>query len=124
MGEVLIIDDDEASIFLTKRILKGLGLAEQVHYAGNGKKGLELIGKEADQLIPDLILLDINMPVMDGFGFLQELGKLGFYDMSGTRIVMLSSTEDPREIERAKSHGVTAFIPKPLTREKLLAVLG
>ena len=122
---VLVIDDDETSIFLIKRVLNSMDINNHAQTAPNGLEGLNVL-KEAEGLeqLPQLVLLDIKMPVMDGFVFLEELEKLGNLNFNSMKIVMLSSSQNPWEIERAKSKGVTAFLHKPLSREKLQSVIG
>ena len=122
---VLVIDDDETSIFLTKRLLSKAGIGSHTQTALNGLAGLNLI-KEAvrQERLPQLILIDIKMPVMDGFTFLEELEKLQDVDLSETKIVLLSSSHSPWEVERAKRKSITAFFHKPLTKEKLQSIIG
>ncbi|RDV15010.1 response regulator [Pontibacter diazotrophicus] len=121
---VLVIDDDETSIFLTKRLLHSVGVGSQIQTALNGLEGLNSIKKAvAEELLPQLILLDIKMPVMDGFAFLEELERLPNMDFNDTKIALLSSSHNPWEMEKAKKYPVSAFLHKPLTKEKLQRVL-
>ncbi|GAA4425866.1 hypothetical protein GCM10023188_07290 [Pontibacter saemangeumensis] len=122
---VLVIDDDEISIFLTKRVLKKTGIGNAILTAPNGREGLRLFkGAVEKGQPPQLVLLDIKMPVMDGFAFLEELGKLETVDLSETRIVLLSSSHNLWEMERAKKYRVVSFLHKPLEKDELLRILG
>ena len=122
---VLIVDDDEISIFLTRRVLKNLGIGGAIQAANNGVEGLRIVKEMIRQgQPPQLILLDIKMPVMDGFAFLEELEKLENDDLSRTKIVLLSSSQNPWEMERAKKLNTTAFLHKPLAKEDLQRILG
>lgn len=122
---VLVIDDDEISVFLTRRVLKSLGIGSTVLTAHNGLEGLGLIKNTVEEgQLPQLILLDIKMPVMDGFAFLEELEKLEDVDFSDTKIILLSSSHNPWEMERAKKHRAFAFLHKPLAKEELRSIIG
>ncbi|WP_377469162.1 response regulator [Pontibacter silvestris] len=68
--KVLIIDDDETSIFLTKRILSSMGIGSDVQTALNGLDGLKLLSDAKKKQLPQLILLDVRMQGIDGFTFL------------------------------------------------------
>lgn len=92
---ILVIDDDANIVFLTKRLLSSVGIGKQIDTAYNGVEGLAQIREAAAQgLLPQLILLDIKMPVMDGFTFMDELLKLKL-NLTDTRIVLLSSSQSP-----------------------------
>lgn len=120
---VLVIDDDVTSVFLTTRVLSSAGVGRQVHTAANGAEGLAHIREAAAQgRLPQLILLDIKMPVMDGFELLEELARLNI-NLSGTSIVLLSSSQSPRDREKAAKSQAAAFLAKPLTKEALRGVM-
>ena len=121
---VLVIDDDEISLFLTKRLLSSVGIGTHSQSARNGAEGLAHMRAAAgqDKLIPQLILLDIKMPVMDGFTFMEELALLDL-NLTDTRIVLLSSSYSPWDRERAANSPAAAFIHRPLTEEALRGVM-
>jgi CheY-like chemotaxis protein len=80
---VLLIDDDSINNFINERLINKLELAKKVNIAANGEEALSFLKENLsgpDHSIPQLILLDINMPVMDGFEFLKEYEKLNFPD--------------------------------------------
>jgi len=124
--KVLVIDDDPTSIYLTKRVLQSLNITEsQTQAAFDGLEGLNLIKKAFEQKqLPQLILLDIKMPVMDGFAFLEELVKLQNINLTDTKIILLSSSHNPWEVTRAQQSPIAAFLNKPLTKEKLQQVIS
>lgn len=124
IDRILVIDDDEASIYLTKRILKGMGVGNSVQTAKSGLEGLKLL-KEAreNRELPQLILLDVNMYGMGGFAFLEELAKFKYVNMIDTKIVLLSGSQNPADIGLAEKHLAAAYLNKPLTKEKLLSIL-
>lgn len=122
---VLVIDDDPACIYLTKRLLQKLGIGDQVQTANNGVEALQVIKQafEGGQL-PQLVLLDIRMPMMDGFTFLNELKKLSLTGLTDSDIVMLTSSKSPVDAEKAKVYSLKGFLNKPVTEENLRSILG
>ncbi len=124
--KVLCVDDDTISLTISQLLLKRTGFAQEVHTAIDGSEALEyferLFAEEADPVAaaPELILLDINMPVMNGWEFLQEYNPRFRDKLSNTHIVILSSTIDPEDFALAKQYPVVAqFISKPLSVENL-----
>jgi len=126
LKKVFLVDDDETSNFLNSLLLKSMEITDKVEIAKNGEEALtkfialkELNEKEW----PELVLLDINMPVMDGFEFLEEFYKLYADDQEYTKIVMLTSSNSPKDIAKAQKFNIAGFINKPLTEEKLQNVI-
>lgn len=122
----LLVDDDEATNFINELLIEELNFTEKLLTAQNGKEALDLIRelcrKEAG-LLPELILLDINMPVMDGFDFLDAFQALDCPDKKNTRIVMLTTSLHRKDIEKVKDAGVAGFLNKPLTIAALEEIL-
>lgn len=121
---ILLIDDDSSSNFFHKRLLlKKSDFAENVLVALDGREGIELLRrrKEEDGIPPpEIIFLDINMPVMDGWGFLEEYEKLDPDYKAKSVIIMLTSSLNPDDRDRALSYeDVNAMYNKLLDREKL-----
>ncbi len=115
---VLLVDDDPASNYLAQLLLKRLNTIEHISVAHNGKEALDyVIEQKAANSLPDLILLDINMPLMDGFEFMEQFQQLPYHTQS--RVVLLSSSVSSRDTEKAAHYQLDAFINKPLTKEKL-----
>jgi len=104
MKKILLIEDEEIIISLLQRKLKNEGY--EVIVAKHGKEGLEKmkIGK------PDLILLDIVMPVMDGFGVLEEMNKSR--ELKKIPVVIISNSGQPFELDRAKALGIKDWLIK------------
>jgi len=125
MKNVLLVDDDKIFNFLSTKILERMSVAEDIHVALNGEEALTLLNNyyQGSMMLPDVILLDLNMPIMDGFGFLQAFRQLSLPKMERIKIVIVSSSEDPQDIARARELGVTYYLSKPLTEEKLRSVL-
>ncbi|MCK0146150.1 response regulator [Arenibacter sp. F26102] len=115
-----IIDDDPIFVFGSKVLLKNNGFASNIIVFQNGKEALDMIVTmlESDEGLPEVIFLDLNMPIMDGWEFLDEFSKLS--NVQNIKVYILSSSIDSRDIEKAKQYGiVNDFIAKPLTDSKI-----
>ncbi|MBN3039546.1 MAG: response regulator [Candidatus Omnitrophica bacterium] len=110
---ILIIDDDQDFINPTKYMLENAGY--EVVVARNGKEGLSLFGEKT----PDLVLLDIVMPTMDGFEVLHSL-RNDFPDCADVPIVMLTAKSDMEYTFQARAFGATEYIVKSIEARELL----
>lgn len=114
----LLIDDNYIDNFVTRRILESSNFAEKVVVQQSATDAIDAI--RAGQLKPDVIFLDLRMPLMNGFEFLQEYDKLDASNKSATKIFMLSSSLDPVDVKRSSQNKyITQFIHKPLTHKIL-----
>ena len=112
-----IIDDDKIFVFVLKKILAKNENFNQVFDFRNGEEVLSMLMNKDNQL-PDIILLDINMPVIDGWQFLEELEQLP--NKEQLNVFIMSSSIDTNDIEKSKSFStVKDFISKPINNEKL-----
>ena len=110
---ILLIDDDPIVNMLNRIIIEKSPLQADVTVTTEARKALEQLA--AGQINPSLILLDLNMPVMDGWMFLEGYEQLPG-ESKGTKIIILSSSINPVDIEKAKaSSAVTDFFRKPLS---------
>lgn len=118
---VLLVEDDPITVMVCERIIKMTFFAETVTSCQNGKIALDylLSARENDDM-PQLIFLDINMPVMNGWDFLIELDKIKYDFKMLPDIYLLSSTVDPEDYNKAKNFKlIKDFISKPLSKEAL-----
>lgn len=119
---VLLVDDDTASNFIAQRLLKKVESVTQITTTTNGKEALDFVTQYEGELnFPDLILLDINMPVMNGFEFMEHFQKLS--SNSNVRVVLLTSSISPRDVQTAATYKIKEFVNKPLTSEKLQQIM-
>ena len=113
----LLIDDNYIDNFVTSRLLENFNFAESIIISQSSSEAIESLRE--GKVTPDVIFLDLRMPVMDGFEFLLEYDKLEI-EKNGVKIFMLSSSLDPTDMRRSLANKyVTQFIHKPLTKKIL-----
>jgi CheY-like chemotaxis protein len=118
---ILLAEDDDGHAILIKRNLSRAGIANEVVRVSDGQEALDYVyrtGEFADRSPsgdPLLLVLDINMPRLDGFEVLKRVKE----DTSTAKIpvIMLTTTDDPREVERCYEHGCSVYITKPVEYE-------
>ena len=114
---ILVVDDDEGWCFLVRKLLERIGFRKKIITAKNGQVAIEkmkTLTVEGERL-PEIIFLDVKMPVMDGFEFLEEVTKSGEFDLNRTRIFMCTSSMLAKDKERAYLYPISGIITKPLT---------
>jgi len=122
--KILCVDDDPITLMLYKMVIAKATLSETVIVAKNGQEALEYyddLKSNKDNDFPELMFLDLNMPVMGGWEFLDNFieEKYSPYNAE-TKIIVLSSTIDPKDIEKVKNYPIIIdFISKPVTKEML-----
>jgi CheY-like chemotaxis protein len=124
---VLLVDDDATTNFLNKLLLTRMGVAEQVLVAENGEQALRTLDQtcraQAAPSCPQLIFLDMNMPVLNGLGFLEAYVQMPLAQRQAIVIVMLTTSLHPVDVARARELPIAGFLTKPLTREKVTALM-
>jgi CheY-like chemotaxis protein len=121
----MLIDEDEIDNIINQKIIESNNFSERVMVFQTGTDALDFLRVNAKiaENLPDLIFLDINMPIMDGFQFLEEFEKLDTPILDKSKIVMLSSSISPRDIDRAASNRfVKKYLNKPLNSRYLQAI--
>ncbi len=128
-GQVTIgvVDDDDIYQFTIKRTMELLNLAKKVHVFSDGEEALDFILENVKnvQILPDIILLDINMPIMDGFQFMEEYVKIKNKSDKKIKIYMVSSSVDPVDMEKAKKiKDICDYIIKPIWPDQLTEIVS
>lgn len=116
----LLVDDDPVTNMLNSRLIQKLQLTSTAEIVTNGKEALEYLRNCSAEAMPDLILLDINMPVMNGFEFMEAYEKEFAADSSCLILMMLTTSANSADLEKARSYQkITEFMSKPLNRAKI-----
>jgi len=135
MLEILcVIDDDKIFTYLLKRIIEKAKIAREIIFFENGRDAIDYLSshKEDALKLPQLILLDINMPILDGWQFLNEYGKLKPDVPRPISICMMSSSSEAEDYDRAMDSGyVMDYLQKPVqipslkrVTERVLSFIG
>lgn len=119
MINCLLIDDNPIDLLVNQHVVKKVIPEVEVVQKKSAVEALDYL-RNSENKLPDFILLDIKMPLLDGFGFLEEFKKDLANRQTGVRIFILSSSIDPEDLRRAKEEElVVAFVQKPLRAENL-----
>jgi CheY-like chemotaxis protein len=121
---ILLVDDDEVANYLHQLLLKQLDFNVEIKTALNGEQALEITREVSttEENGKMLVLLDLNMPVMNGFEYLEELHKIK--PSVNPYILVLTSSLNPQDLKVARKMGVSGYIDKPLTGVKLMNALN
>ena len=124
---VMLVDDNDTDNFISRRIIEITKFAKDVIIKNSGKSALEYLeeNKQSPTTLPELIFLDINMPIVDGFVFLYEFEKFEELLKDRCKVIILSSSDNKRDIDKIVNNDhVIKFITKPLTENALEDVRG
>lgn len=122
---MLVIDDDDINIFIIKKVIEKTGYEVDMISKSNGQLAIDYLSNIINnaEIFPHIILVDINMPILNGWEFLEAYEKLNIQERK-VYLYMLSSSVYEYDIEKAKSFkSVNGFISKPLTIERLKELL-
>ncbi|WP_395043033.1 response regulator [Flavobacterium sp.] len=132
LDKILCIDDDPITLMLCKKVISKTEFSKEIDTARNGEEALKYfdnlkieIEKNQNTLFPQLIFLDLNMPVMNGWEFLDEFSNNGYIkSFANTKVIVLSSTIDPSDVDKSKLYPmVINFLSKPITKEMLQSII-
>ena len=118
---ILLVDDDDIAIFISQRIAEMSRLFKSIRSATNGQKALDILNESttSNTTVPDIILLDLDMPIMNGLAFLESFHASCFPDKNRITIIILTSSLSENDKMESKRFGVRHFLSKPLTLETL-----
>jgi len=122
LGLVMLVDDNDTDNFISKRIIEITNFATEVIVKSSGKSALDYLEEHNDsaESLPEIIFLDINMPIVDGFVFLYEFEKFNDTVKDKCKVIILSSSDNKRDIDKIVNNDyVIKFITKPLTENAL-----
>lgn len=122
---ILIIDDDEVFHLINEKLLSKAGLASKIHSVRSSQEALQIFNQYFARItdIPDVILLDLNMPGMDGFEFIKAFRCLNFPHKEKIVIIILTSSNTESDMKKAESLGIKYFITKPMKIENLKVII-
>jgi len=127
LKKILCVDDDPITLMLCKKVIERTSFAQEIVTAQNGEEAFQYFKKIVDEIkndntveYPKLVLLDLNMPVMNGWEFLDAYSKNKFQDIVTSEFIVLSSTIDPEDVKKSKAYKmVIDFMSKPITTAML-----
>ena len=122
---VLLVDDDPVFNTLHRKLLERTGMPMEINSVHNGQDAMFLINEYFTGVrdLPDLVLLDLDMPTMDGFSFLESFKRIPFGKFHNPKVVILTSSSDPRDMAKVKAIGVYKYLIKPLTEDAVRKLL-
>ena len=118
---LLIIDDDSICTYINTRVAASSGLFSHIRAVDSGEKALDIFrrAQTGKGTSPDVILLDLNMPRMNGFDFIQQLRKLDFPNKESLGIIIVTSSVNDHDLRRARELGIEHYLIKNLTAKAL-----
>ncbi len=123
--KVLLVDDNEIDNFINERIINSSGFGEDVIVKNSSDEAIDYLKQNEGnpEMLPRIVFLDLNMPVKDGFVFLEDFNNLGQAIKEKCKVIVLSSSISPDDINRASTNPhVLKYINKPLSEKYLEAV--
>jgi two-component system, chemotaxis family, response regulator Rcp1 len=121
---ILLVEDNPDDVLITQRAFKKGMIKNKLYTVENGIEALKFLHKEeeySDAPVPALILLDINMPLMNGFQVLEKIKNDD--ELQKIPVIMLTTSERDSDIEKAYSLGCNSYIVKPVNFQKFLEVV-
>lgn len=118
---IMAVDDDPITLMLFKKVVQKASFAGKIINAINGEEAIAYFNTiNNEETKPQLIFLDLNMPVMGGWEFLDLFNNSDYYHLNNTKVIILTSTIDPEDIKKSKTYpNVIEFLSKPITVEML-----
>ncbi len=124
----MLIDDNEIDNLINQKMIEAASIAGNIYTHTGAKSAIEFLKNMekmdlAEKVLPDIIFLDIDMPLMDGFQFLDEFENLSPLTRKKCKIVMLTSSINPQDFNRSKKYpNVRLYLNKPLSHETITKI--
>jgi len=126
LDKIFCVDDDPITLMLCKKVIERVEFAKEIITAQNGEEAIQYFHDLAENAkdnvpYPKLTFLDLNMPVMNGWEFLEVYLQKGYQNLfPDAKFIVLSSTIDPDDVNQAKKYPIVVdFLSKPITKEML-----
>lgn len=122
---IMVVDDDSTFIFIFKKQIDRVGDINLVNESSNGSEALAFLNSALRQRqnVPDIVILDLNMPIMNGWTFLDEYSKLCEKEKIEIPVCILSSTINQADFDKANTYqSVKSFFSKPITMDQILSM--
>jgi len=126
LKEILLIDDNPADNFIHRDLIETMDITETINEAHNGEAAVDYLRAakaDPDRLMPDLIFLDINMPLMNGWEFLDQVREEALLEHSIIVMMLTTSLNPDHRASAERSPELDGFLGKPLTRETVIDIL-
>ncbi|MBW3128545.1 response regulator [Hymenobacter profundi] len=122
LPHILLVDDDDTTNFIHETLLTKLQVSHDIRVATSGEQALELLTQPLPY-VPTLLLLDLAMPGMGGIAFLEAYQRLPQAQQDATKVIVLTTSMDSRDLERIDELPIAGLASKPLNREKIDTLL-
>ncbi len=124
-SQIVIIDDDPIYRLIVSKMINHIDSSLEIHECKNAIVGLDKLKTFENSKHTVIVLLDLNMPLMNGWDFLKEVEKLSPAVLRNIEIYMVSSSTDDSDISKSKAYKfIKGFISKPLSKENITTILG
>lgn len=123
---ILIIDDDEQLNKINEKILLSSGVVSELHFAHNGKEALDYLRTRVEKgyLLPHIIITDLDMPVINGFQFIDAFHHLDFAGKRNIELVVFTASSSPKDRIKATAKGIRHYIEKPYLLRPLRDIIA
>ena len=121
-GRILLVDDNPNDLELALIAFEKAGRSPEVILARSGQEAMRVLAQAEGEALPDVVLLDLNMPQMDGLAVLEAIREQP--KLAGLPVVMLSTSREERDIRACYARGASAYVVKPVEFEQFLSTLS
>lgn len=127
LKKLILIEDDDVIVYLTQKLIKESKSIELLNVLKNGRKALDYFIENAKnaELLPDFIFLDLSMPILDGWQFLEEFARIKDSMAKNIQIYITTSSISPKDLSKAESYDfISDFVIKPISLENFNRIVN